>query len=29
VVGWFCAGRIDVDGDRVRITAPRPDAPRR
>jgi phosphoribosylglycinamide formyltransferase 1 len=28
VVGWFCAGRIDVDGDRVRITAPRPDAPR-
>jgi phosphoribosylglycinamide formyltransferase-1 len=27
-VGWFCAGRIDVDGDRVRITAPRPDAPR-
>ena len=28
VVGWFCAGRIDVDGHRVRITAPRPDAPR-
>jgi phosphoribosylglycinamide formyltransferase-1 len=28
VVGWFCAGRIDVDGDRVRITALRPDAPR-
>jgi len=28
VVGWFCAERIDVDGDRVRITAPRPDAPR-
>jgi phosphoribosylglycinamide formyltransferase-1 len=28
VVGWFCAGRIAVDGDRVRITAPRSDATR-
>ena len=25
VVGWFCAGRLSVEGDRVRIIAPRPD----
>jgi phosphoribosylglycinamide formyltransferase 1 len=28
VVGWFCAGRIGVDGQRVSITGPRCDATR-